>query len=120
MPAPPSRKEGFFAASTILKDAEGRNALMAKLIYGSGLRLMERIRLRIQDIDSGQNLIFVRSGKGGKEARSRHRMTERRDKGQNRLSGTGHYASGKGAHCVQKGNVPVEIAKNSLTASSGW
>lgn len=46
---------------------EGRHLLMAKLLYGSGLRLMECIRLRIQDVDFGQNLIFVRGGKGGKD-----------------------------------------------------
>jgi integron integrase len=46
---------------------EGKPALMAKLIYGSGLRLMECIRLRVQDIDFGQNLIFIRGGKGGKD-----------------------------------------------------
>jgi len=46
---------------------EGKPALMAKLIYGSGMRLMECLRLRIQDIDFGQNLIFVRGGKGGKD-----------------------------------------------------
>lgn len=46
---------------------EGKHALMAKLLYGSGLRLMECIRLRVQDVDFGQNLIFVRGGKGGKD-----------------------------------------------------
>lgn len=51
----------------LLAAIEGKNALMAKLIYGSGLRLMECIRLRVQDIDFGQNLIFVRGGKGGKD-----------------------------------------------------
>jgi integrase len=40
---------------------------MAKLLYGGGLRLLECIRLRIQDVDFGQNLIFVRGGKGGKD-----------------------------------------------------
>ena len=40
---------------------------MAKLLYGSGLRLMECIRLRVQDLDFGQNLIFIRGGKGGKD-----------------------------------------------------
>ncbi len=34
---------------------------------GSGLRLMECIRLRVQDVDFGQNLIFIRGGKGGKD-----------------------------------------------------
>lgn len=43
------------------------HALMAKVLYGSGLRLMECIRLRIQDVDFGQNIIYVRGGKGGKD-----------------------------------------------------
>ncbi|HPG53403.1 MAG: integron integrase [Smithellaceae bacterium] len=51
----------------LLAAMEGKPALMAKLIYGSGLRLMECIRLRVQDVDFGQNLIFVRGGKGGKD-----------------------------------------------------
>ena len=46
---------------------EGKHLLMARLIYGGGLRLMECIRLRIQDVDFGQNLIFIRGGKGGKD-----------------------------------------------------
>ncbi len=51
----------------ILSQMKGTHLLMAKLIYGSGIRLMECIRLRIQDIDFGQNQLFVRSGKGGKD-----------------------------------------------------
>jgi integron integrase len=51
----------------LLTRLEGKPALMAKLIYGSGLRLMECLRLRIQDIDFGQNIIFIRGGKGGKD-----------------------------------------------------
>ncbi len=51
----------------LLYAMEGKPALMAKLLYGGGLRLMECIRLRVQDIDFGQNLIFVRGGKGGKD-----------------------------------------------------
>jgi integron integrase len=51
----------------LLAIIEGKPALMAKLIYGSGMRLMECIRLRVQDVDFGQNLIFVRGGKGGKD-----------------------------------------------------
>lgn len=45
----------------------GIHALLAKLLYGAGLRLMEGIRLRIQDIDFGQNLIYIRGAKGGKD-----------------------------------------------------
>jgi integrase len=38
--------------------------LMAKLLYGSGLRLMECVRLRVKDIDFAQHQIIVRDGKG--------------------------------------------------------
>ncbi|GIV98809.1 tyrosine-type recombinase/integrase [Roseiflexus sp.] len=37
---------------------------MAKILYGSGLRLMECLRLRVKDIDFGNHQIIVRDGKG--------------------------------------------------------
>jgi len=40
----------------------GRHALMARRLDGSGLRLLECIRLRLQDVDFGQHLIVVRGG----------------------------------------------------------
>jgi integrase len=45
----------------------GAHQLMAKLLYGSGLRLMECVRLRVKDIDFAQHQIIVRDGKGGKD-----------------------------------------------------
>ena len=54
----------------IFAQMSGTHLLMAKLIYGSGIRLMECIRLRIQDMDFGQGNIFIRSGKGGKDRTS--------------------------------------------------
>jgi integron integrase len=51
----------------IFAHMRGTHLLMAKLIYGTGMRLMECMRLRIQDIDLGQNNIYVRNGKGGKD-----------------------------------------------------
>ncbi len=41
--------------------------LMAKLLYGSGLRLMECVRLRVRDLDFERKLIYVRAAKGGKD-----------------------------------------------------
>ena len=43
------------AVHRVLSVMEGKTDLMAKLIYGSGLRLMECIRLRVQDMDFGQS-----------------------------------------------------------------
>ncbi|WP_426701355.1 integron integrase [Rhodanobacter sp. Col0626] len=46
---------------------EGCFGLMASLLYGSGMRLMECVRLRVKDVDFGLNQICVRDGKGGKD-----------------------------------------------------
>jgi len=51
----------------VLSRLSGRNWLMASLLYGSGLRVMECLRLRVQDIDFGFRQIIVRNGKGGKD-----------------------------------------------------
>jgi len=44
--------------------------LMASLMYGTGLRLMECLRLRVQDLDLEQNILTVRRGKGSKDRRT--------------------------------------------------
>ncbi len=46
---------------------DGQPSLMISLLYGSGLRLTECLRLRIQDIDFGYQQIIVRDGKGQKD-----------------------------------------------------
>jgi integron integrase len=51
----------------VLAQMTGIHLLMAQLLYGSGLRLMECIRLRVQDLDFERDLIYVRDGKGGKD-----------------------------------------------------
>ena len=45
----------------------GTEKIMATLLYGAGLRLMECCRLRVKDIDFSQNQIVVRAGKGDKD-----------------------------------------------------
>ena len=46
---------------------QGTPQLVAKLLYGSGLRIMEAVRLRVKDVDFGMKQITVRSGKGDKD-----------------------------------------------------
>lgn len=51
----------------VLKELSGKNWLAACLMYGSGLRLMECMRLRVMNIDFNHRAIYVHNGKGGKD-----------------------------------------------------
>jgi len=53
--------------SGILSLMHGTPQLVTKLLYGSGLRIMEAVRLRIKDLDFGFKQVVVRSGKGDKD-----------------------------------------------------
>ena len=46
---------------------EGSSQLIVRLLYGSGLRIMEAVRLRVQDVDFEMKQVTVRSGKGNKD-----------------------------------------------------
>ncbi len=75
--APARRPERLPAVLTraevkaVLSHLEGPSLLMASLLYGAGLRLMDCLRLRIKDIDMEMRQITVRDGKGQKD---RHTM----------------------------------------------
>jgi len=51
----------------VLEAMHGTPQLIAKLMYGSGLRLMETVRLRVKDLDFAQHQVTVRDGKGMKD-----------------------------------------------------
>ena len=51
----------------VIQAMTGAPQLLAKLLYGAGLRLMEVLRLRVQDVDFGMKQITVRDGKGFKD-----------------------------------------------------
>ena len=51
----------------VLQQLEGPPSLVCGLLYGSGLRLMEALRLRVQDLDFAAHQLIVRAGKGNKD-----------------------------------------------------
>ena len=51
----------------LLAQMEGVTALLARLLYGTGMRLMEGMRLRIKDVDFERHVIIVREAKGAKD-----------------------------------------------------
>jgi integron integrase len=53
--------------SRLLDSFRPEHALMARLLYGTGMRLMECLRLRVKDVDFVRSEILVRDGKGGKD-----------------------------------------------------
>ena len=63
LPVVLSKPEAF----KIIDLISGEPQLILKLLYGSGLRLMECLRLRVKDIDFSMNQILIRHGKGGKD-----------------------------------------------------
>jgi len=51
---------------SLVSQLSGNNLLLAKILYGCGLRLMEAIRLRVKDLDFSHNIIYVYDGKRNK------------------------------------------------------
>ena len=54
----------------VLDELPGTYRLIGQLLYGSGLRLLECLRLRVKDVDFARNEVVVREGKGGKDRRT--------------------------------------------------
>ena len=54
----------------VLREMRGTPALVAGLLYGSGLRLLEALQLRVKDLDFARREIVVRSGKGDRDRRT--------------------------------------------------
>lgn len=52
---------------SLLEAMDGVMALVARLLYGTGMRVMEGLRLRVKDVDFERGLLVVRCGKGGKD-----------------------------------------------------
>jgi integron integrase len=57
-------------AIAVIRELDGVYELLAKLMYGSGLRVMESVRLRVQDVDFANNCLIIRESKGNKWRRT--------------------------------------------------
>ena len=55
---------------SIIEQLEGRNKLIVELLYGSGLRVSECLRLRVQDVDLDTSSLDIRDAKGHKDRRT--------------------------------------------------
>jgi len=69
-PKTPEKVPTVFSKSEIERlflHLAGQSGLMAQLLYGSGMRLMECVRIRVKDIDLEYRAITVRNGKGNKD-----------------------------------------------------
>ena len=75
----------------VFRPLQGVSRLMASLLYGSGLRLLECCRLRVQDVDFGTNQILVRGAKGDKDrvTVTRHLDRVREQHGRDLQAGAG-------------------------------
>ena len=51
----------------VLSRMSGVSSLLGRLLYGTGMRLLEGVRLRVKDVDFARQIIIVRDGKGGKD-----------------------------------------------------
>jgi integron integrase len=66
---PPKRPTALTRAEVdlVLAHMAGTHALIARLLYGTGMRLMECMTLRVKDVDFERREITIRDGKGGKD-----------------------------------------------------
>ena len=51
----------------VLRGLDGERATLARLLYGTGMRISEALQLRVKDVDFERQVITVRAGKGGKD-----------------------------------------------------
>ncbi len=53
--------------SSVFRRMDGEHRLFAQLLYGTGMRLLEGLQLRVKDVDFAHRALIVRAGKGGKD-----------------------------------------------------
>lgn len=103
----------------LMSHLDGVYWLMAGLLYGAGLRLMECVRLRVKDIDFHQHHIVVRAGKGNKD-----RVTILPDSLVPELKNQLHFAKGLHENDLRRGYgsvyLPYALARKYPNAATTW
>ena len=84
----------------VIRQLRGVHRLMAILLYGAGLRLLEAARVRVKDVDFARNQIMVRGGKGDKDRATP--LPRRRDCRPGQASG-GRQASARRRPATRRG-----------------
>ncbi|MDQ6998023.1 MAG: integron integrase [Mariprofundus sp.] len=104
---------------SLLAEIEGIHHLVARIMYGGGLRLMEVLRLRVQDIDFGNGYIMVRAGKGDKD-RSTLLPQSVRDELEQHLQRVKHLFERDLAEGTANVWLPGALAKKYPNAPKSW
>ena len=106
-------------ARAVLNHLQGPYQLMGELLYGSGLRLLECLRLRVKDIDFGYGHITVRDGKGMRE---RLTVLPERVRGPLRLhlEGVKRLHEGDLANGAGRVYLPSALARKYPAAERAW
>ncbi|MBK8255056.1 MAG: integron integrase [Polyangiaceae bacterium] len=105
--------------AALLQELTGTTQLMAALIYGAGLRLMECCTLRVKDLDLEKRELHIHSGKGNKDRKTMipARLVERLRHHLKETHAQFEYDREQGHACVE---VPNNIAAKIPSAPHSW
>jgi site-specific recombinase XerD len=107
------------AVAAVLSRMDGTAHVVATLLYGSGLRIMEAVRLRVKEIDDQMQPLTVRSGKGDKDRFTTFPAT-RTPLLQNHLAGVKTRPQQDAAQGHGEVSRPHALARKAPHAAKAW
>lgn len=115
LPVVLSRRE----VQELLSNMDGVEGLLARLTYGTGMRVIEALRLRVQDLSFDRNEIVVRGGKGNKDRRVPFPASLRDDLRQHLERRRTVYEENR-AGCMHEVELPGALARKYPQAPFEW
>ena len=115
LPVVLSRKD----VQALLSEMDGVEGLIARLIYGTGMRVSEVLRLRVQDLLFDRNEIMVRAGKGDKDRRVPFPASVK-DELRRHLEGRRHQFEEDRARGMHQVELPGALARKYANAAYEW